>query len=185
MPVTSLVEVFDALIQDDWKLSRTGAFWLIQEVNKTANPLLKISGASSIGFTLDKSGAKPWPFLKPLEGMLKVCDAIIITQIKDRNYVLAIEMKSGNTTKAGKQIHSAWIFTEWLRGLLKLHSHWGGDWYFCGIVSSTPRKQARKGTSRHEPALQVFRDPKKYPLVHLRNQQKLNLIDLDNALVAA
>lgn len=181
----SLVDIFNSLIQDDWKLPREGAFWMVREANQTSNPLLKISGASSTCFSLDKSGAKPWPFLKALEGVLKVCDGIVVTQINERAYVVAIEMKSGNTSKAGKQIHSAWLFTEWLRGLLKLHGHWESDWSFCGIVSSTPRRQERKGGTRHEPPLQVYRDPKKYPLVHLRNQQKLNLIDLDNVLVAA
>ncbi len=181
----SLVNTFDALIQDDWKLPRDGAFWLIREENNTSNPLLKVTGAKATGFSLDKSGAKPWPFLKALEGVLKVCDGIVVSQIEGRSYVLAIEMKSDNTTKAGKQIYSTWLLTEWLRGLLKLHGHWDGDWRFCGVISSTPRRQESKGTSRHVPSLQVYRDPPKYPLIHLRNQQKLNLIDLDNALEAA
>lgn len=181
----SLVDTFNELIHDDWKLPREGAFWMIREANSTSNPLLKVTGALATGFTLDKSGVKPWPFLKALEGMQKVCDGIIITEIDSRAYVVAIEMKSGNISKAGKQIHSTWLLIEWLKGLLKLHDHWDKNWCFCGVISSTPRKQERKGVSRHESPFQVYRDPKKYPTVHLRNQQKLNLIDLDNALGAA
>lgn len=181
----SLVDKFNELIQDDWKLHREGAYLIVRESNQTSNPLLKVTGSKAIGFSLDKSGAKPWPFLKPLEGIQKVCDGIIVTEIERRAYIFAIEMKSGNTTKAGKQIHNTWLLVEWFKGLLRLHNHWNKDWCFCGVISSTPRRQERKGTSRHVPPMQVLRDPKKYTTIHLMNQQKLNLVDLNNALEAA
>lgn len=180
----TLVDVFGELIQPDWRIERKDADWLIRESNKTKNPELTLTGAPAIGFSLDRQGKSAWPFLLPLPGMLSVCDAVMVTVVGDRGYVLAVEMKSTNTTRAAKQIRSCWHLMEWLRALLELNGHWRNGWCFCGLVSSTPRRQERKGTTRRGGDLEVTKGGP-YPTVHARNQRRINLIDVDNALTSA
>lgn len=184
--MTSLVAVFEQLIDEAWKLECKDACWLIREKNKTKNPELKISGVSALGFSLDRGeGSDPWPFLAALPGMRKVCDAILIAQIENVSYVIAVEMKSVNTGKATKQIASMWHFTEWLRELLKLNEHWNFDWEFCGLISSTPRRQEKKGTSRRRLNMTVSRSHKGYRIAHLNNERRLNLWDFHRELTTA
>lgn len=181
--MTSLVDVFERLIEDDWKLEHKDADWLIREENKTANPEMRITGVKAVGFSLDQRGKNPWPFLANLAGVKKVCDAILVARIEDIHYVIAVEMKSGNTNKAPKQIASAHHFVEWLRGLLRLHDHWKDGWTFCGLISASPRKTERKGTSRRKLDMSVSRS-RGYAIATIRNQRRLNLIDFHRELSA-
>ncbi|MBS1139192.1 MAG: hypothetical protein H6R13_645 [Proteobacteria bacterium] len=183
--MTALVNIFGQLIHENWKLECKDADWFVRENSKTENPELRISGASALGFSLDKGdGSDPWPFLAALPGMRKVCDAILVTQIEDVSYVIAVEMKSGNTGKAPKQIASTWHFTEWLRELLKLNGHWDCDWKFCGLISSTPRRQEKKGTSRRRLKMTVNESSKGYRVAHICNERRLNLWDFHREMTA-
>lgn len=182
--MTSLVDIFERLIDDAWKLERKDADWLVREENKTDNPELRITGAKALGFSLDQGGAKtPWPFMAALPGMRSVCDAILVTHIEGTSYVIALEMKSGNPGKAPKQIASAWHFMEWLRELLKLNGHWNEGWTFCGLISTAPRRQEKKGTSRRQLEMTVD-NSRRYKTARIQNQRRLNLIDLHQGLLA-
>lgn len=183
--MTKLVSVFESLIEDDWHLERQGSNWIVREHNlSSTNSVLHVFGAQAIGFSLDQQGRAPWPFMKGLKGMHRVCDAIIVAHLDGNEYVIAIEMKSSNTGGANKQIRSARVFVQWLLDLLKLNDHWKDTWRFCGVISSTPRRQIRKGTTRRAKEPLEVVSGSEYPVVHLKNRTRLNLHDLHNRLVA-
>ena len=148
--MSELVRCFEQLIHPEWLLERQGGEWLLRESQARGNQhsLLRIQGGPSLAFSLDKSGSDPWPFLgDKLPGIRKVSDAIVLTQKQDRAYVIAIEMKSRDESKASQQIHNARLFIDWLFKLLETRRHWQGRYEFCGIISFRPRNQERRGTT--------------------------------------
>ncbi|HMW28830.1 MAG: hypothetical protein JSR64_05745 [Nitrospira sp.] len=177
----SLVGVFEGLIHSDWRIERIDSNWHVREHKPTSNPDLKISGAKAFGFSLDQSGRMAWPFMQALAGMHKVCDAIIIAEIDDAPLVIAVELKSGNIGTASRQIHSTWLFMEWLRTLLEYHSHWPHGWMFCGLISSTPRRQEHKGTTHRNRSFEIDKSGP-YPVAKIRNRPNINLRDLHKEL---
>lgn len=172
------MEVFKQLIKEEWALERSGSAWIVREENKTENPQLRIAGARAFGFSLDRSGGMdPWPFLGALAGVRRVCDAILVAQIEDTIYVIAIEMKSGNIGQAKRQVVSAWHFMEWLRALLRENEHWAGDWKFCGLISSVPRRRERKGTTRRRLEYEIHVLPNHpFSVAYIKNKRRIDLL---------
>ena len=199
--MTSLVQCFDKLICPDWKLPRSGnnSSWVLTEAqnqkSQGKNCQIEIFGGPSVAFSLDQSEADPWPFLKEtgMKGMRKVCDALIIVHKKDelnkqaeRHYVIALEMKSTSKREAVKQIASSRLLMDWLIGLLKLHRHWNGGYKFCGVISLTPRNQERRGgTARKTPLPTPELNNWGYPVFHLDNHRRLDLVELISAIEGA
>jgi len=182
--MTTLVKVFDSLIDHAWCLERRDSDWFVREHNKTETPELKVFGAKAFGFSLDQAGKTPWPFLQAMKGVRSVCDAVVVTCVEDCHYVVAIEMKSSNTSKAGKQIKGTRLLAQWLLDVLALHGHWTEEWKFCGVISCTPRRQERKGTTRRVREAIDMDKVSDYPVAYLKNRNRLNLHDLHNRLVA-
>lgn len=175
--MTSLVDIIEQLIKEEWMLERSGSAWVVREENITNNPELRIAGARAVGFSLDRgNGMDPWPFMAALSGMRRVCDAIIVTHVEDTHYVIAIEMKSGNIGQATRQVVSAWHFMEWLRALLRENKHWAGGWKFCGLISSVPRRRERKGTTRRRLEYEISSLPNHpFSVAHIKNKRRIDL----------
>lgn len=177
--MTSIVEVFEQVICRDWLIERHNSDWYVREHNITSNPVLKLFGAKAFGFSLE--GRIVWPFMNQLQGLHKVCDAIIVAEVDNTAFVVAVEMKSNNIGSATTQISNSWLFMEWLGGLLESHMKFRRDWLFCGLISYTPRRQERKGTSRRRPDISISNSGP-YPVAFIKNRVRLNILDLRNAL---
>lgn len=180
-----LVACFERLVHPDWRLLRSGSMWVLREQKNQnregKNCQIELLGGPSFAFSLDQSEADPWPFMRAadMDGLRKVCDALIVVQRDDRNYIIALEMKSTSEGKAGKQIASSRLLMAWLVDLLKLHRHWTGDWVFCGVISFTPRNQERRGaTAKKTPVPMPDTSPWGYPVFRLHNHPRLNLLEL-------
>lgn len=180
----TLVDKFREIIHPTWHLKKEDAYWIVRENNQTQNSELKITGASAFVFSLDQGhGKDPWPFLNGVAGIKRVNDALLVTEINGFSYFIAIEMKSTNTTKANEQIVHAWFFSKWLNELMIRNKHWVRDWEFCGLISSTPRRQERKGTSTRKISdIEISTTSKGYRVAHIKNKKRLNLHDLHNSL---
>lgn len=176
--------IFTNIIDTKFHCECKDAFWIVRETGSaTKNDELQITGAKALVFTLDQKSLDSFPFLeKSVSGIRKVCDAIAIFENDDICYAVAIELKSLNTGKAYVQIENAKYFIDWLKALLKKHKHWDKNIEFCGLISSIIRKQPDKGTSRRDVS-KVFEITKKNPkVVQIKNQRKLNLIQLHEFL---
>jgi hypothetical protein len=187
--VISLVNCFEQLIHPDWRLPRNGSIWLLTEpknVNKQGkNYQIELIGGPSYAFSLDQSETDPWPFIRAaeLKGIRKVCDALIVIQRDEHNYVVALEMKSTNPDKAERQIASSRLLINWLIDLLKLHNHWNGNWKFCGVISFTPRNQERKGATTKKTTFPTpISNRWGFPVFRLHNHQRLDLLGLINSV---
>ena len=182
-----LVDVFENLIQEDWRLLREDAAWLVQEKNNEKDPsknqILALTGTKMLGFSLDHNDIRknPWPYFKPLKGIMRVNDAIIITRIQETHYVIAVELKSNNSGQANKQIKSAWYLMEYIRAILELNEHWKEGWVFCGLISSICRRQERKGTSRRQFEMDIHNNGN-YRTGLIRNVPRLYLHDFHNRM---
>jgi len=185
----SLLEKFEQLIDQDWRLKREGGEWVVSEPG-SEHAFLWISGRRSFAFSLDHKMKDPFPFMRPntqLHGMRSTCDAIVIAVKGDETMVVAIEMKTKESDKAKalKQIESGRRLVEWLSGLFYLHGHGNLSYRFCGIISLKPRRQERKGTTsrRTSPLLPPAETSRNGdPVYVLKNHPRLNLAVLANAM---
>lgn len=190
--MSHLVDCFEQLIHPDWRLPRNGGVWVLTEPKNQGkqgkNYQIELIGGPSFAFSLDQPETDPWPFILAAhqKGMRKVCDALIVVQRDERNYVIALDMKSTDEGKAERQIASSRLLMNWLVDLLQLHGHWRGRWRFCGVVSFTPRSLERKGaTARKTPIPAPSSSQWGYPVFRLHNHPRLNLLELVSAIDGA
>lgn len=186
--MTPLVSAFQELIPADFVLGREANYWVLLEPS-APNSRFELSAGKSHGFTLDRPGLDVFRFFSSsLKGVKSVNDAIVIAIVESEVYVVAVEMKSSEDQvgDALKQIETGRLFAAWVRRLLSLHSHWaGGACRFFGVVSLTPRRQERKGTSTRGGKLPA---PDKarggYPYFVLKNQPRTSVDDLVKRMMA-
>ncbi len=184
----NLVTQFDNMIEAKIRLEREGGEWQLRETGAGAtHTLLRIKGAQSLAFTLDKSGLDPFPFIKSntvLSGMRSVCDAIAAVQVDDKPVIVAIEMKSSKSGEADakKQLCRAKLFIDWLMSALTTNGHWGGGYEFCGVISLKPRSQERKGTTARTPLPSPIQHASGFKIFLLENHPTLDLVSLVNAM---
>lgn len=163
-------------------VQRKKTIWRISEP-ASSHDLLVIHAHDSIAFSLDQKGKTPFPFLgKALAGMHTVADCILVTQYKNTEYILIIEMKAnpghGARPKAIKQIQASARLMEWLCKTLSALDHWRGEPVYLGVISYLPREQARKGTSvREAPPKVPLPDEQDcdFPIWELRNRERLDV----------
>jgi hypothetical protein len=156
-----------------------------KSLNST-NKFLKIGGAKGFGFTLDKDGRHPWNFIVngPLEGVVSVCDGIIILHYKKNNYIIVLDLKSKNAgAKAFKQVSAGIYLCEWLCNLLKLNKHLVETFKFIGIVCKT-RGSVAKTTSRKGLNAEVNKD-NPTPLIVISNPGTIHIKDLISLIGSA
>ncbi|HAV5546665.1 hypothetical protein ACSS1H_00955 [Acinetobacter baumannii] len=179
MPVT-LIQAFQQIIKSDYRLKKSGNMFEIEETSRSStNKFLKIGGSQGFGFTLDKEGGHPWEFIVngPLEGIVSVCDGIIVLNYENNNYILVLDLKSKNAgAKAFKQVFAGIYLCEWLCSLLKLNKHLREPFKFIGIVCKT-RGSVAKTTSRKGLNAQVNND-NEIPLIIVSNPGVIHIKDL-------
>lgn len=149
----SLIQAFEQIIEPGYALTKSGNLFEIEETAKNStNRFLKIGGCQGFGFSLDKSGRHPWQFIMnaPLEGIVSVCDGVIILRYGKKNYIVVLDLKSKKAgAKAFKQVSSGIYLCEWLCKLLKLNNHLTESFQFIGVVCKTrgtvAKKTSRKG----------------------------------------
>ncbi len=177
----TLVNSFDTLICSEFKLQRSGNFWRIQEP-EAGNSLFEIGGCQSTAFSLDQKGQNVFPFFTfETQGIRQVNDALVVAQVDDKFYVVAIEMKtSTGESKALRQIESGRFFIEWAVSVLRFVKACSDDYIFFGVVSFKPRNQPRKSGSRRSAELPIpsVSPHGSYPVFRLRNHPRTSIIDL-------
>lgn len=173
--MTSLVELFEQLIHEEWRLETEGNQWVIRETQQTNNPELRIGGCRSLGFSLDKAGTNPWPFIKSAapKGIRSACDGIIIAERENQTVIFAVELKSGSEGKAHKQLTSSRYLIDYLCKLLTLHTTWSGEYIFAAIIASTP---TRRTVNKRPTAKDLF------PIYPIENQSTVKLTDFMDKL---
>ncbi|MDM1770385.1 MULTISPECIES: hypothetical protein [Acinetobacter] len=179
MPVT-LTQAFEQIIEPTYKLKRSGNMFEVEEKSSSStNKFLKIGGCQGFGFSLDQDGRHPWGFIVdgPLEGIVSVCDGIILLNYQNENYIIVLDLKSKKAgTKAYKQVNSGIYLCEWLCNLLKLNKHLIEEYKFIGIVCKT-RGSVSKKTSRKGLNAEVNRDYE-IPLVVISNPGTIHIKEL-------
>lgn len=179
MSVT-LTQAFEQIIEKKYRLKKFGNMFEIEEKSSTStNRFLKIGGSLGFGFSLDQDGRHPWGFIVdgPLEGIVSVCDGIIILNYENENYIIVVDLKSTKAgSKAYKQVTSGIYLCEWLCDLLKLNRHLIEEYKFIGVVCKT-RGTVSKGTSRKGVNAEVNRDYG-IPLVVISNPGTIHIKEL-------
>lgn len=179
MPVT-LTQAFEQIIDSDYKLTKSGSMFEVEEKSPdSTNRFLKIGGAQGFGFTLDRDGRHPWKFIMdgPLEGIVSVCDGIIILNYEQNNYIIVLDLKSKKAgAKAYKQVKSGIYLCEWLCELLRLNNHLRDSFRYIGIVCKT-RGTVSKRTTRKGLNASVNRDHE-IPLIVISNPGTIHIKDL-------
>lgn len=176
----SLIQAFERIIENNYVLNKSGNMFEIEEsaINST-NKLLKIGGCQGFGFSLDKPGRHPWKFIVdgPLEGVVSVCDGIIILKYNKKNYIIVLDLKSKKLgTKAFKQVKSGVYLCNWLCSLLQLNKHLTESFEFIGVVCKTRGSVAKK-TSRKGLHAEVDKT-KSVPLIVLSNPGTIHIKEL-------
>ncbi|EIN5961231.1 hypothetical protein QPB17_003502 [Vibrio cholerae] len=176
----SLIQAFEQTIEPAYALKKSGnMFEIVETAKSSTNNLLKIGGCKGFGFSLDKSGRHPWQFIVngPLEGVVSVCDGIIIFRYKSKNYIIVLDLKSKKAgAKAFKQVSSGVYLCEWLCNLLKLNNHLTESFEFIGVVCKTRGAVAKK-TSRKGLNAEVDKS-KNVPLIILSNPGTIHIREL-------
>ena len=179
MPVT-LTQAFEQIIEASYKLKRSGNMFEVEEKSSSAtNKLLKIGGCQGVGFSLDQDGRHPWGFIVdgPLEGIVSVCDGIILLNYQSDNYIIVLDLKSKKAgPKAYKQVKSGIYLCEWLCNLLRLNKHLTDEYKFIGIVCKT-RGSVSKKTTRKGLNAEVNRDHQ-IPIVVISNPGTIHIKEL-------
>lgn len=180
MPVT-LTQAFEQIIDPDYKLKKSGSMFEIEEPSSNStNRLLKIGGGQGIGFTLDKDGRHPWQFISnsPLEGVVSVCDGILILNYESNNYIIVLDLKSKKVgPKAIKQITSGIYLCEWLCNLLRLNNHLIESFKFIGIICKT-RGTVAKRPSRKGLNAMIDKSNPSLPLIIISNPGTIHVRDI-------
>ncbi|MFL1459124.1 hypothetical protein ACJOXM_11470 [Acinetobacter baumannii] len=179
MPVT-LIQAFQQTIKSEYQLKQSGNMFEIEETSSSStNKFLKIGGSQGFGFTLDKDGGHPWGFIVsgPLEGVVSVCDGIVILNYQSNNYILVLDLKSRNSgAKAIKQVSAGIYLCEWLCKLLILNKHLMDSFKFIGIVCKA-RGSVAKTTSKKGLKAQV-KTVNGIPLIVISNPGTIHIKDL-------
>ena len=179
MPVT-LTQAFEQIIEASYKLKRSGNMFEVEEKSSSAtNKLLKIGGCQGVGFSLDQDGRHPWGFIVdgPLEGIVSVCDGIILLNYQSDNYIIVLDLKSKKAgPKAYKQVKSGIYLCEWLCNLLRLNKHLTDEYKFIGIVCKTKGSVSKK-TTRKGLKAEVNRDHQ-IPIVVISNPGTIHIKEL-------
>lgn len=111
--------------------------------------------------------------MRPLEGIVSVCDGIILLNYQSDNYIIVLDLKSKKRFKAYKQVKSGIYLCEWLCNLLRLNKHLTDEYKFIGIVCKTrgsvSKKTTRKGLNAevnrdHQIPIVVISNPKQFIL---------------------
>lgn len=181
--MSTLVELLEETIHQDWRVPREGSRWKITETSKGATHTeLFVSSGRSIVFSLDQSGLDPWPYIKSntaISGIRSVCDALIALSTEGRDYFIALEMKSSTSGEASarKQIARSKAFVEFIASLLEFDSQWNGEYVFIGIISTGARRQPKKGTTGRSSVAESARETFG-TVLYLRNQDRINLLEV-------
>lgn len=180
----SLIQAFEQIIEPAYALNKTGNMFEIEETARNStNKLLKIGGCQGFGFSLDQPGRHPWQFIVngPLEGVVSVCDGILILKYKNKNYIIVLDLKSKKAgSKAIKQVSSGVYLCEWLCNLFKLNNHLTESFEFIGVVCKTRGAVAKK-TSRKGLNAEVYKS-ESVPLIVLSNPGTIHIKDLVDLL---
>ncbi len=158
----SLVECFKSIIDATFHLNTAPRpeSIVVQEKGGNDNGFsLTFVGGKNIayfGFVAEAGNPEPLALLGSqnmpgvgLTDVRKMCDGIVIFSQSEREYILGVEMKSGSTKNAHRQIRNGEILCEWLIKLLREYEHWDGNYTFHGVIAKSPRKINDKGTTRH------------------------------------
>lgn len=179
MSVT-LVQAFDQIIDSNYKLKKNGSMFEIEEKSSNStNRFLKIGGGQGCGFSLDKEGRHPWHFIStsPLEGIVSVCDGIVILYYENSYYIVVLDLKSTTAgAKAYKQISSGVFLCEWLCRLLRLNGHLIDSFNFIGVICKT-RGTVSKTTSKKGINATVNKDHE-IPLIVISNPGTIHIKEL-------
>lgn len=179
MAVT-LVQAFEQIIEPDYALKKSGNMFEIEETaTNSTNKFLKVGGCQGFGFSLDTDGRHPWKFIVngPLEGIVSVCDGIVILTYERKNYIVVLDLKSKKAgAKAFKQVSAGALLCKWLCELLKLNSHLTESFEFIGVVCKSRRSVAKR-TSRKGLNAEVDKS-KEIPMITIANPGTIHIKEL-------
>ncbi len=191
----SLVECFKSIINAAFHLNTAPRpeSIVVQEKGGNDNGFsLTFVGGKNIsyfGFVVEAGDPEPLALLGSqntpgvgLTGIRKMCDGIIIFSQGEREYVLGVELKSGDTQDAHKQIRNGEILCEWLSKLLKEYGHWNGSYKFCDVIAKHQRRTSNKGTTKHNGHhLKVERNNGRN-ILNIRNSSKEYLLQIARSI---
>lgn len=179
MAVT-LIQAFEQTIEKDYLLKKTGnMFEILESAKNSTNRALKIGGCKGVGFSLDSDGRHPWKFIVngPLEGIVSVCDGIIILNYNNKNYIIVLDLKSKKAgSKAFKQIKSGVLLCEWLCKLMILNSHVTESFEFIGVICKS-RGSVRKQTTRKGINADIDKS-EDFPIITISNPGTINIKEI-------
>ena len=162
--MNNIIAILEQTIDDELKLKRDNRDWLISDINIQ----LRSPHRHSMGFSLDVPGSKQKPLAffsgDPPRYLAKICDALIAVVDKNKLYLFAIEIKSGNKDDYRKQLANGRHFWGWLIALCKEHGYLlpqAEPLYIAVLIWKPREKQVRKGTTAHRSNSGIKADTKK------------------------
>ena len=150
--INDIIKILEQTIDRKLKLKRNNRDWSIPDTNIQ----VRSPHRHSMGFSLDvpASRHKPLAFFSssPLQGLAKMCDALIAVVDQSKLYLFAIEIKSGNKDDYHKQLANGRHFWRWLIALCKEYGYLPlkpEPLYIAVLIWKPRKKQVRKGVTTH------------------------------------
>lgn len=137
---TNLAALFEQTLNRPLSLKREGKNYSLTENN--INYVFRSPSNKSFAFRIEK--IKIFSD-NPPQDVAKMCDAVFITKYEDKNYIIAVEVKTKHKGDYKKQIRNAQYFCHWIIQLLKESNHYNKEHQFIGLLvwqvnPSQPRK---------------------------------------------
>ena len=176
MPV-ELVDLFQQTIDSQYRLNREGKDWQLNDAQQQTITF-RAANQHSLAFSLDvaKGSKKTEPLAffsgQPPSGIAKMCDAMLICQHQQQDYLFLIELKTNHKEDYKKQLMNGKLFCEWLLQLYKEHDHTDKTPVVVGLLIYFPRRSpAKQGTSHRAPRSDVVDDDKGQfdHMLHIKN----------------
>ncbi len=177
-----------------YHLERENKEWLVQ--GSEGKIRLKVPNhrawGNSIGFSLDKDldtdlnaeiESKTRPPLaffsgNPPENLAKMCDAMIAMTYQQKLYLLAIELKSGDTGDYKKQLANGKHFWQWLMALCKEHGYINSVPIYASVLIMEPRNTQSKGQATRQHNICIEENKVGDWALTVKNQTTINIGDI-------
>ncbi len=171
----TLAELFKASIAKDHQLCSKNKSYTLEENGVPYQ--FKTSSEHTAGFRIEINNLKLFGN-RPSKDVAKMCDALFVVNDKQKDFIIAVEIKTKHKRKYKKQLRNGCRFFQWLVQLFQDCDHYSGNPLYLGLLvwfpnpSQVPKNLTVAGANFKTSM------PNEFDVYECRNTTELSLNDL-------
>lgn len=119
--MSALPELFENSIDKEYKICRKKKSYFLTETGVSYQ--FTLPSKQSAGFRIEIEKLELFEKSSP-SGIAKMCDALFIAQHENKDFIIAVEIKTKDKKKYKDQLRNGCRFCQWLMQLLQDHHHY-------------------------------------------------------------